>query len=73
MDVSEPHIAISDRWNLYGGFSFQARYNIAPSQEVAVVIRNNDGRSESQGDEMGSGAVLGTGFEHGAADGQRSI
>src|SRR6476661_4521774 len=27
-------------WNLDGDFSFQTRYNIAPSQEVPGIIRN---------------------------------
>ena len=27
-------------WNLHGDFSFEKRYNIAPSQEVPVIIRN---------------------------------
>ena len=35
-------------WNLYGDFSFQTRYNIAPSQEVPVIIRNDDGRNEAK-------------------------
>jgi len=35
-------------WNLYGNFSFQRRYNIAPSQEVPVIIRNDDGRNEAK-------------------------
>ena len=34
-------------WNLYGNFSFQTRYNIAPSQEVPVIIRN-EGRNEAK-------------------------
>ena len=34
-------------WNLYGNFSFQTRYNIAPSQEVPVIIRNH-GRNEAK-------------------------
>ena len=34
-------------WNLYGNFSFQRRYNIAPSQEVPVIIRSN-GRNEAK-------------------------
>jgi putative SOS response-associated peptidase YedK len=28
------------RWNIYGDISFEARYNIAPSQEVPVILRN---------------------------------
>ena len=32
-------------WKLYGDFSFQTRYNIAPLQEVPVMIRN-EGRNE---------------------------
>ena len=35
-------------WHLYGSFSFQTRYNIAPSQEVPVVIRNTEGRNEAK-------------------------
>lgn len=35
-------------WNLYGDFSFQTRYNIAPSEEVPVIIRNNEGRNEAK-------------------------
>ena len=46
-------------WNLHGDFSFQRRYNVAPSQEVLVIIRN-DGRNEAEADEIGLGAVLGT-------------
>jgi putative SOS response-associated peptidase YedK len=34
-------------WNLYGDFSFQRRYNIAPSQEVPVIVRN-EGRNEAK-------------------------
>jgi putative SOS response-associated peptidase YedK len=34
-------------WNLYGDFSFQTRYNIAPSQEVPVIIRNDE-RNEAK-------------------------
>jgi hypothetical protein len=34
-------------WNLHGDFSFQTRYNIAPSQEVPVIIRN-DGHNEAK-------------------------
>jgi len=59
-------------WNLYGNFSFQRRYNIAPSQEVPVIIRD-EGRNEGETDEMGIGAVLGTGPELGSADDQRPI
>jgi putative SOS response-associated peptidase YedK len=33
--------------NLYGDFSFQTRYNIAPSQEVPVIIHNK-GRNEAK-------------------------
>jgi putative SOS response-associated peptidase YedK len=32
-------------WNLSADFAFQTRYNIAPSQEVPVIIRNK-GRNE---------------------------
>jgi putative SOS response-associated peptidase YedK len=35
-------------WSSYGEFSFQTRYNIAPSQEVPVIIRNNNGRNEAK-------------------------
>ena len=34
-------------WNLHGEFSFAKRYNIAPSQEVPVIIRN-DGHNEAK-------------------------
>jgi putative SOS response-associated peptidase YedK len=35
-----------DRWNLYGDLSgFAPRYNIAPSQDVPVVVRD-EGRNE---------------------------
>jgi len=34
-------------WNLDGNFSFQTRYNIAPSQDVPVIIRN-DNRNEAK-------------------------
>ena len=34
-------------WKLYGDFSFQTRYNIAPSQEVPVIVRN-EGRNEAK-------------------------
>src|SRR5512144_3064041 len=34
-------------WSLYGNFSFQTRYNIAPSQKVPVIIRN-EGRNEAK-------------------------
>ena len=30
------------RWNLHGDFSFEPRYNIAPSQSVPVIVRNGD-------------------------------
>ena len=30
------------RWNLYGDLSFEPRYNIAPSQSVPVIVRNED-------------------------------
>lgn len=33
-------------WNLYGDFSFQKRYNIAPSQEVPVI--RNEGHNEGK-------------------------
>jgi putative SOS response-associated peptidase YedK len=33
------------RWNLYGDLSFAPRYNIAPSQDVPVIVRN-EGRNE---------------------------
>lgn len=33
---------IKVRWNLYGDLSFEARYNIAPSQSVPVILRNGD-------------------------------
>jgi putative SOS response-associated peptidase YedK len=31
------------RWNLQGDFSFEPRYNIAPSQEVPVILRGESG------------------------------
>jgi hypothetical protein len=34
-------------WNLHGDYSFQKRDNIAPSQEVPVMIRNKDGGNEA--------------------------
>jgi len=34
-------------WNLHGNFAFQKRYNIAPSQEVPVIV-HNDGRNEAK-------------------------
>jgi putative SOS response-associated peptidase YedK len=46
-------------WNLHADFSFQTRYNIAPSQEVPVIIRN-EGRNEAKVMKCGIGAVLGT-------------
>jgi len=33
-------------WNLHGDFSFQTRYKLAPSQEVPVIIRNNEGPND---------------------------
>jgi len=34
---------IKARWNLHGDLSgFAPRYNIAPSQEVPVIVRNED-------------------------------
>src|SRR5688572_18021307 len=33
---------IKIRWNLQGDFSFEPRYNIAPSQSVPVIVRNGD-------------------------------
>lgn len=33
---------IKVRWNLQGDFSFEPRYNIAPSQQVPVIVRNED-------------------------------
>src|SRR5690349_23401447 len=38
---------IKSVWNVHGDFSFQKRYNIAPSQEVPVIIRNED-RNEAK-------------------------
>jgi putative SOS response-associated peptidase YedK len=35
------------RWNLHGDFSFRTRYNIAPSQEVPVIVRN-EGHNEAK-------------------------
>jgi putative SOS response-associated peptidase YedK len=35
---------IKVRWNLYGDKSlFAPRYNIAPSQDVPVIVRNKGG------------------------------
>jgi putative SOS response-associated peptidase YedK len=34
-------------WNLHSDFSFPTHYNIAPSQEVPVIVRN-DGRNEAK-------------------------
>jgi putative SOS response-associated peptidase YedK len=31
---------IKTLWNLHGVFSFEKHYNIAPSQEVPVIVRN---------------------------------
>jgi putative SOS response-associated peptidase YedK len=56
-------------WNLHGDFSFQKRYNIAPSQEVPVIIRN-EGRNEAKVIKWELRAVLGSRFEHGPADDQ---
>jgi len=33
---------ITTVWNLHGNFALQTRYNIAPSQEVPVIIRNEE-------------------------------
>jgi putative SOS response-associated peptidase YedK len=33
---------IKVRWNLYGDLEFAPRYNIAPSQEVPVIVRNQN-------------------------------
>jgi putative SOS response-associated peptidase YedK len=38
---------IKVRWNLYGDLSFAPRYNIAPSQEVPVILRN-ESRNEAK-------------------------
>ena len=35
------------RWNLFGDFSFEPRYNIAPSQSVPAIVRNGD-RNEAK-------------------------
>jgi len=35
-------------WKLHAEFSFSKRYNVAPSQEVPVIIRNKDGRNEAK-------------------------
>ena len=33
-------------WNLHGDFAgFYPRYNIAPSQDVPVIVRNQSGRA----------------------------
>ena len=34
---------IKVRWNLQGDLAFEPRYNIAPSQSVAVIIRGERG------------------------------
>src|SRR5689334_3460255 len=34
-------------WNLHGDFSFEKHYNIAPSQEVPVIVRN-ESRNEAK-------------------------
>jgi len=34
-------------WNVHGDFSFQKRYNMAPSQEVPVIFRI-EGRNEAK-------------------------
>ena len=47
-------------WGLYGEVSFAARYNVAPSQAVPVIIRNGD-QNEAKTHELGLGPVLGTG------------
>jgi putative SOS response-associated peptidase YedK len=41
-------------WNLQGNFSFKKCYNIAPSQEVPVIIRN-EGRNEAKVRKWGLG------------------
>jgi putative SOS response-associated peptidase YedK len=33
---------IKVRWNLQGNLSFSPRYNIAPSQDVPVILRAED-------------------------------
>jgi putative SOS response-associated peptidase YedK len=38
---------IKVRWNLSGDLEFAPRYNIAPSQQVPVIVRNND-RNEAK-------------------------
>jgi putative SOS response-associated peptidase YedK len=38
---------IKVRWNLYGDIEFSPRYNIAPSQSVPVIVRNNN-RTEAK-------------------------
>jgi len=35
---------IKVRWHLQGGFSFEPRYNIAPSQSVPVIVHHGDGK-----------------------------
>jgi putative SOS response-associated peptidase YedK len=34
---------INVRWNLQGDFSFEPRYNIAPSQSVPVIVKGEKG------------------------------
>src|SRR6266576_2950714 len=38
---------IKGLWNLHGDFSSAKRYNIAPSQEVPVIVRNEE-RNEAK-------------------------
>ena len=38
---------IKVRWNLQGDFSFEPRYNIAPSQQVPVIVRMKTGTRRS--------------------------
>jgi len=59
-------------WNLHGDFSFQKRYNIAPSQEVPVIIRN-EGRNEAKVMKWGLVPSWAPDSEHGPADDQCPI
>jgi putative SOS response-associated peptidase YedK len=46
-------------WNLYGDFAgYFPRYNIAPSQDVPVIVRNEDG-NKLKPMPLGPGTFLG--------------
>jgi putative SOS response-associated peptidase YedK len=42
-----PYRDLKTLWNLRGDFAFRTRYNIAPAQEVPVIIRN-EGRNDAE-------------------------